>query len=126
GAQLPRPAFTYNSCFNWHPREFRIDPVSFLTCIDLSEVEGLGGTLRLQPFVAEGSAEGAESHDMVWDDEPGLFLSEAEDSVVGVMLYRADRVGSETAQRVARNLEHFVDLLVAQPAARVETLTCAP
>ena len=126
GAQLPRPDFTYNSCFNWHPREFRVDPVSFLTCIDLAEVEGLGGTLRLQPFVAEAAAEEAESHDMVWDDEPGLFLSEAEDTVVGLMLYRSERAGSDTAQRVARSLEQFVDLFVAQPAIRIETLACAP
>jgi hypothetical protein len=124
GAQNPRPAFTYNCCFNWHPREFRIDPASSLTCIDVSQIEGLGGTLRVQPFAAEGSGE-AQSHDMVWEDEPGLFLIEAEDGVVGVMLYRAERVGPETAQRVARSLEQFVDLMAAQPAARIETLACA-
>jgi len=123
GAQSPRPAFTYNCCFNWHPREFRIDPASSLTCIDVSQIEGLGGTLRVQPFAAEGSGE-AQSHDMVWEDEPGLFLIEAEEGVVGVMLYRAERVGSETAQRVARSLEQFVDLMAAQPAARIETLAC--
>jgi len=126
GAQFPRPGFTYNSCFNWHPREFRVDPVSFLTCIDQSEVEGLGGTLRLQPFAAEGSADETGGHDVVWDDEPGLFLSEAQDTVAGVLLYRAELVNSSTAQRVARNLERFVDLLVAQPAARIEVLSCAP
>ena len=40
------------------------------------------------------------------------------------MLYRAERVGSETAQRIARSLEQFVDLMAAQPAARIETLAC--
>jgi non-ribosomal peptide synthetase component F len=125
GAQFPRPAFTYNSCFNWHPREFRVDAASFLTCIDPSEIDGWDDTLRLQPFTAEGSADETGSHDMVWDDEPGLMLSEGEDCVAGVLLYRAELVNSSTAECVARNLERFVDLLVAQPASRLEALACA-
>jgi hypothetical protein len=124
GAQLPRPAYTYNSCFNWHPREFRVDPVSFLTCIDPAEVEGLGGTLRLQPFVAEAPPDETGGHDMVWDDEPGLFLSEGEDTVTGIMLYRAELVDSSTAERIARSLESFVDQLIAAPGAPVEALSC--
>ena len=79
GAQLPRPDFTYNSCFNWHPREFRVDPVSFLTCIDLAEVEGLGGTLRLQPLLPKRQPRRLRA--TIWSGtmSPGL-LSEAEDT----------------------------------------------
>ena len=126
GGQFPRPAFTYNSCFNWHPREFRVDPASFLTFIDPSEIDGWDDALRLQPFTAEGSSEETGSHDMVWDDEPGLMLSEGEDCVAGVLLYRAELLNSSTAESIVRNLERFVDLLVAQPTARLEALTCAP
>lgn len=124
GAQIPRPECTYNSCFNWHPKEFHLDPVTFLISMDSSEVEGLGDALTLRPFdVPEPDA---ESDDMVWDDEPGLFLAETPDEVAGLLLYRVERVASSTAEKLVRNLIAFAETLVAEPSTRLEDLSRVP
>ena len=62
---------------------------------------------------------------MVWDDEPRSVVG-GRGYLVGLMLYRSSGQARNTAQRVARSLEQFVDLFVAQPATRIETLACAP
>jgi hypothetical protein len=122
GAQLPRREFTYNSCFNWHPKEFQLDPVTFLFNIDTSKVEGLSEALSLRPFdVAEPSA--PEDDGMVWDDEPGLFLSEGEHEAAGLLLYRVERVAATTAEKVAQSLVSFAEAMVAAPETRIETLS---
>jgi hypothetical protein len=126
GAQVPRPEFTYNSCFNWHPVQFRIDPATFMTCLGSSEVEGLGDALTLQPFAYTEPAGESGSDDMVWDDEPGLFLTETPDDVAGILAYRLEGVMPGTAAQFARNFQHFAQTLVAEPATRLGVLSCVP
>jgi amino acid adenylation domain-containing protein len=121
GAQLPRPECTHNSCFNWHPKEFHLDPATFLFCVDRAEIEGLRTALDLQPFdVAEPSD--VEDDGMVWEDEPGLFLSETQDQVGGLLLYRVERVAPSAAEQVARHLVSFAETMVAAPDSRIDSL----
>jgi len=118
GSLVPRPECTYNSCFNWHPKEFHLDPVTFLISIDSSEIEGMSDALTLRAFdVPEPSA--AESDDMVWDDEPGLFLVETPDTVAGLLLYRVERVAASAAESLAQRFVRVAESMVAAPHARV-------
>jgi hypothetical protein len=121
GAQLPRPDCTHNTCFNWHPKEFGLDPATFLFCVDSAEIEGLGAELELRPFdVAEPSD--IEDDGMVWHDEPGLFLSETRDEVGGLLLYRVECVAPASAERVVRHLVSFAETMVSAPTTRIDSL----
>jgi len=109
-AQVPRLDVTRNPGLNWLPRrskeQARATHGSASFPIDCEPV----------PF----------SHpmvkDLVMDVEPALLMSETDDELSGEWYYPRDRLSAETMETVGRSLVGFLDVLLCEPARRVNSV----
>ncbi len=121
-AGKPQPPFLRNACINWVPREFNVHPEALTASTDDFEIDGL----NLTPFPVDTVLISEDHDDSEWCVEPILFLSETDEGVSGIVMYRADCVTLDAIHRFECNLRFFAEVFEHEPGTRVTSLACRP
>ncbi|MDB6090699.1 MAG: putative non-ribosomal peptide synthetase [Gammaproteobacteria bacterium] len=106
-AQVPRPEFTRNSCFNWVPQGPKSSP---------SDLDGSDDTITWSPVPFEHPI----LKTLERDTEPFILLYETDDDIVGGVSFPLNRFSSNIMERFARNCLVFIRALLGQPEQRVK------
>jgi hypothetical protein len=101
-AQLPRPEFTRNTCFNWVPQGFTA------ASPDAEEPEQKVTCSRI--YFEQSKVENLER-----DTEPTIGLTEMGDEIRGCVQFPLDQFRVDTMEKFTRHFARFVKALVKCP-----------
>lgn len=112
-SSVPRPEFSKTFWFNWVPHCQRID---------VSALQSTDRAIECSPLEFD--------HPMLRvtdrDNDPLMLLYEREDDVVGGIHYPRNRFEEDLMGSVGRNFIVFLRELLANPGARISSLTVTP
>jgi hypothetical protein len=111
-AEVPSPEFAWNPRFNWLPRELNRSLFGPVDDLDAAR------RLAIEPYELEI----LPREDIRWSGELELLVADGSDGVRGQFVYRADRFTAHSVERLARNLQFFVEKMVSEPWSRVSTV----
>jgi hypothetical protein len=101
--QIPVPAFTQSTIFNWSPLGSRID---------LSLLEGTSSKFACSPVRVTDPVRRV----LAFVHEPVVRLADTEEAIVGSVFFPRSQYTAEQMQRFARAVERSVRALLHQPA----------
>jgi len=109
-AQVPRPEFTRNTCFNWVPQGSKVD---------LSDLDGSEDAIACYPLpFAHPMLRNLER-----DTEPVILLYDTDGDTVGGIHFPLNRLSKETMERFGRNFLVFIGALLRQPEGRIKDIS---
>jgi Condensation domain/TubC N-terminal docking domain len=109
-AQVPRPEYTRNSCFNWLPQGPKSEPVAqneFKAALTATPV-----SLAPRPILKN----------IERDIEPMVGFIEREEEIGVLVQFPCSRFSEQTMERFGRNLLGFIRALLRYPEGRVKDL----
>lgn len=108
-AQVPRPGFTRNCCFNWLPES----PES-----ERFEVDGNGGKVSFQRIEIEQQLLWGIERDM----EPMFGVLERSAEVIGSISFPADRLSAESMEKFSANYLSFMRSMIRRQKVIIRDL----
>lgn len=105
-SQVPRPAFTRNSAFNWVPQA----PAGGLSVLHAAE-----HTVSCSAFPFENPM--LKNYER--DNEPVILLMDTEQGVAATLMFQRDRYSAQSMERFARNFLEFMKKLLTIPEGRI-------
>jgi hypothetical protein len=115
-AQLPRPEFTRNTCFNWVPASSKFDldeqdaSEHAITCSPVQFVHPM--QKNLHPLLKSRPV----------DHEPTILLYESDDEIAGELYFPLSRFSALSMERFGRNFIGFIEALLRAPHTRVKDI----
>lgn len=106
-AQVPRPEFTRNTCFNWLPQSPKFG---------LSVSGGFEDVITCSPVPFENPMQKSLER----DTEPMIGFVDTDEEIGGVVVFPLNRFSVETMERFGRNLLVFLRALLRHPDGRVK------